>query len=62
MYVLLEPRSFSISFARSRDISSDAIFANVHRPRPTTYMFEWFKSLPWQLENEMGLREKRQTF
>ena len=45
MYVLLEPNSFSISFAKSRDISSEAISANVHKARPTAYMFVWFISL-----------------
>lgn len=45
MYVLLEPSSFSISLARSRDISSDAMLAKVQRPRPTTYILEWFISL-----------------
>lgn len=45
MYVLLEPSSFSISLARSRDISSDAMLANVHSARPTAYMLEWFMSL-----------------
>lgn len=45
MYVLLDPRSFSISLARSRDISSDAMFAKVHNASPTAYMFEWFMSL-----------------
>jgi hypothetical protein len=40
MYVLLEPSSFSISLAKSRDISSDAMFANVHNARPTAYIFE----------------------
>jgi hypothetical protein len=45
MYVLLEPSSFSISFARSRDISSDAMFANVQSASPHAYMFGWFMSL-----------------
>lgn len=45
MYVLLLPKSFSISFARSLDISSDEMFANVHNANPTAYMFEWFMSL-----------------
>ena len=45
MYVLLDPRSFSISLAKSRDISSDAISAKVQRARPTAYMFVWFMSL-----------------
>lgn len=45
MYVLLLPRSFSTSLARSRDISSDEMFAKVHSARPTAYMFEWFISL-----------------
>ena len=45
MYVLEEPRSFSISFARSLDISSEAISAKVQRARPTAYIFEWFISL-----------------
>ena len=40
MYVLLLPSSFSISFARSLDISSDEMFANVHSANPTAYMFE----------------------
>jgi hypothetical protein len=40
MYVLLDPSSFSISLARSRDISSEAMFANVHSARPTAYMLE----------------------
>lgn len=39
MYVLLDPRSFSISLAKSRDISSDAMFANVHSASPTAYIF-----------------------
>jgi len=52
MYVLLDPRSFSISLARSRDISSDAMFANVHNARPTAYIFEWFISL----RRHQGLR------
>ena len=45
MYVLLDPRSFSISLARSRDISSDAMLANAHKASPTAYMLEWFMSL-----------------
>ena len=45
MYVLLDPNSFSISLARSRDISSDAMLANVHSASPTAYIFEWFMSL-----------------
>ena len=45
MYVLLEPRSFSISFAKSRDISSEAILANVQSASPTVYILEWFMSL-----------------
>lgn len=45
MYVLLDPRSFSISLAKSRDISSEAMFAKVHNARPTAYMLEWFISL-----------------
>ena len=45
IYVLLDPSSFSISLARSRDISSDEMFANVQRARPTAYIFEWFMSL-----------------
>ena len=45
IYVLLDPSSFSISFAKSRDISSDAISAKVQRARPTAYMFVWFMSL-----------------
>lgn len=32
------------------------MFANVHRPRPTTYMFEWFKSLQRKLENRVARR------
>lgn len=45
MYVLLEPNNFSTSFARSRDISSEAISANVQRARPTAYILVWFISL-----------------
>jgi hypothetical protein len=45
MYVLLDPNNFSISLARSRDISSDDMFAKVHNASPTAYMFEWFISL-----------------
>lgn len=45
MYVLLEPNSFSTSLHKSRDISSDDMFANVHSAKPTAYMFEWFISL-----------------
>lgn len=42
---MLDPRSFSISLARSRDISSDAMLAKVHKANPTAYMLEWFMSL-----------------
>jgi hypothetical protein len=45
MYVLLDPSNFSISFTRSRDISSEAMFANVQSASPTAYILEWFMSL-----------------
>jgi hypothetical protein len=45
MYVLLLPISRSTSSDRSRDISSLAMFANVHSARPTTYMLECSMSL-----------------
>lgn len=54
MYVLLDPRSFSISLAKSLDISSDAMFANVHNANPTAYMFEWFMSLQTQCVKPQG--------
>ena len=51
MYVLLLPISLSISFDRSRDISSEAMLANVQRARPTTYMLLCDMSLPGKKEN-----------
>jgi hypothetical protein len=45
MYVLLLPKSFSISLDKSLDISSDEMLAKVHSASPTAYMFEWFISL-----------------
>jgi len=45
MYVFPEPKSFSTSLARSRDISSEAILAKVHNASPTAYRLEWFISL-----------------
>ena len=56
MYVLLDPRSFSISLARSRDISSDAMLANVQSANPTAYMFEWFMSLRYRQLTPQGSR------
>jgi hypothetical protein len=45
MYVLLDPSNFSISFTRSRDISSEAMLANVQSASPTAYILVWFMSL-----------------
>jgi hypothetical protein len=62
MYVLLEPNNFSTSFARSRDISSEAISANVQRARPTAYMFVWFISLQKDMSASPVLNEQNTLF
>jgi hypothetical protein len=57
MYVLLEPNNFSISLAKSLDISSDAMFAKVHNARPTAYILEWFMSLQHMSQSYVSNRQ-----
>jgi hypothetical protein len=54
--------------ARSRDISSEEMFAKVHSARPTAYMFEWFISLRrvsagriWELGHETKRNETKRN-